>query len=113
MNSPSPRAPDVRETMATALSKGPNVPRTISTAPADDGTFPTLWLAATRGSQHSQEIAIAMIVNAMAEGSGEYRGRINGRCNATVPPRLAWAEPAPRASYRRAAGGSQARSVHV
>ncbi len=30
MNAPSPRTPDVRETKATALNKGPNVPRRIS-----------------------------------------------------------------------------------
>ena len=70
--------------MATAAKKGPNVPSTINKGASDGGTIPIWWLDATRGSQHSQEIPIALIVKMTAERVGESRGRITGRCNETV-----------------------------
>src|SRR5207302_9103954 len=88
-NSPRPRKPEVRATIATALKKGPKVPRMISTGAVDAETCPYWWLAATRGSQHNQEITNALIVKRIAAGMGASRGRINGRCNGPVQSRLA------------------------
>src|SRR5712692_4413544 len=79
---PSPRNPDVRETIPTAAKKGPNVPSTINNGATDGGTIlPIPWSDATSGSQHSHEIPNALIVKMTAERLGESRGRVTGRCN--------------------------------
>src|ERR1700674_5176215 len=76
MNSPSPRNPEVRPTTATAANSGPNVPSRMSSG-ASDGEIDQTWrLAATNGSQHSQEVAKAVIVNTTASGTGRRRTRI-------------------------------------
>ena len=71
--------------MAIAAKNGPKVPRTIRSGATDGGTNPMWWLAATRGSQQSHEIAKALTVKTMAERVGESLGRITGRCNGPVP----------------------------
>jgi glyoxylase-like metal-dependent hydrolase (beta-lactamase superfamily II) len=76
----------------------------IKAAEVDAEICPYPRLAATRGSQHSQEIPIALIVNRIAAGIGASRGRISGRCNGPVRPRLAWRvrkiDPAMAAEFR-------------
>src|SRR2546421_11652 len=71
---------------------GPPISRTrrkvagpIRSGATDGGTNPMWWLAATRGSQQSHEIAKALTVKTMAERVGESLGRITGRCNGPVP----------------------------
>src|SRR2546425_3031416 len=87
-NSPRPRKPDVRATIATALKKGPKVPRMISTGAVDAETCPYWWLAATSGSQHNQEITNAFIVKRIAAGIGARRGRITAGVTLRFDPGL-------------------------
>src|SRR5207245_497894 len=90
MDAPSNPKPDLGDTIPTAAKKGPKVPSTMNSGPTDGGTIPIPWLDATRGSQQSQEIPIALIVKMTAERVGESRGRITGRCNETTRPGLAF-----------------------
>jgi hypothetical protein len=74
--------------MPTAAKKGPKVPSTINKGATDGRTGPIPCSAATRGSQHSQEIAIALIVKITASGAGGRRTRITADVTRPLDPAL-------------------------
>src|SRR5205823_6693619 len=107
-NSPRARKPEVRATIATALKKRPNVPRMTSNGAVDAETCPYWWFAATRGSQHNQEMTKALIVKRIAARIGARRGRITAGVTVRFDPACF---PAPSVSRRLGAMGKIDRAV--
>ena len=60
-----------------ALRNGPKVPNTTNKGETDRGITFSPRSDATSGSQHSQEIANALIVKKTADRVGESRGQIS------------------------------------
>src|SRR5438067_1032237 len=79
-----------------------------STGAVDAETCPYWWFAATRGSQHNQEMTKALIVKRIAARIGARRGRITTGVTVGFDPACF---PAPSVSRRLGAMGKIDRAV--